>query len=63
MRFEALWKNVTKNHVFFGARSTLKLNICGAKGAFRKTLGSVTQTGYIKIVQRGEPLGRQGSNP
>ena len=32
----------------------------GAKGAFRKILGSITNYGYLKIVQRGDTLGRQG---
>ena len=30
----------------------------GAQGAFRKFFGSVTKYGYLKIVQRGDPLGR-----
>ena len=37
----------------------LKQVYIGAKGAFRKFLGSVTKYGYLKIVQRGDPLGRQ----
>ena len=48
------WKLFTKTSRFFGARSHLK------KCAFRKILGSVTKNGYFKIVQRGDPLGRQG---
>ena len=43
---------------FWGALPTQ--NYFGAKGAFRKILGSVTKNGYLKIVQRGDPLGRQG---
>ena len=31
----------------------------GAKGAFRKILGSVTKNGYLKIVQGG-PFGSAG---
>ena len=29
-------------------------------GAFRNFLGSVTKNGYLKMVQSGDPLGRQG---
>ena len=28
-------------------------------GAYRKILGSITKIEYLKIVQRGDPLGRQ----
>ena len=37
------WKILTKKLRFFGARSPSKLIYFGAKGAFRKTLGSVSQ--------------------
>ena len=36
-----------------------KLVYIGAKGAFRKFLGSVTKNGYFKIVQKGDSLGWQ----
>ena len=45
---------------FFGACFPSKLVNIGAKGALRKILGSVNQNGYLKLVQRGEPFGRQG---
>ena len=37
-----------------------KLVYIGAERAFRKVLGYVTKNGYLKIVQRGDTLGRQG---
>ena len=37
-----------------------KLVYISAKRTFRKFLGSVTKYGYLKIVQRGDPLGQQG---
>ena len=50
------WKILTKK----SARAPLsKFVYIGAKGAFRKTLGSVTKNGYLKILQRGDPLGLQ----
>ena len=32
----------------------------GNKRAFRKIVGTSAKSGYLKIVQRGDPLGRQG---
>ena len=54
------WKILTKNCVFFGARSPSKLVYIRAEGAFRKILGSVGQNGFLKKYQRGDPLGWQG---
>ena len=48
------WKILTEKSRFFGARSPSKL------GAFRNFLGTVTKNGYFKILQREDPLGRQG---
>ena len=45
---------------FFGARSPSKIAYIGAKGAFRKILGSVGQKWISEKYQRGDPLGRQG---
>ena len=54
-----------KSHFFWQALPPQKLVYIGAHGAFRKFLGSVAKYGYLKIVQRGDSLGRQGveSNP
>ena len=38
----------------------LKLVYTGAEGTFRKFLGSFTKNGYLKTVQRGDPLCLQG---
>ena len=46
-------KNLTKNDVFL-ARASLKINIIGAKGSFRKSVESVAQNGFLK-----KSLGRQ----
>ena len=49
---------------FFGGRSVLKISIyIIAESAFRKTLGYVTKSGYLKIVQRGNLCVGRGSNP
>ena len=44
-------KKQTKKGIF---RPLKKLVFIGAKGAFRKILGSVTKNGYLKIVQKGD---------
>ena len=54
------FQNVDQSCVFLGARSPSKLAYIGAKGAFRKILGSISLNGYLKVVQRGKPLGGQG---
>ena len=54
------WKILTKKSRFLGARSTSKLVYIGGEGAFRKSLGSITKNGYLKIVQRGRPFGSAG---
>ena len=51
---------LTKKSRFFGARSPSKLVYIGAKGAFRKILGSVGQKWISEKVSKGDPLGRQG---
>ena len=52
---------MTKKLRFFLARARpLKLLHIGAEVALRKILGYVTLNGYVKIVQKGDPLGRQG---
>ena len=53
-------KTFTKKSRFFGARSPSKLAFFGAKAPLEKLRGSVSQNGYLKIVQKGDPLGRQG---
>ena len=53
-------KNVDKKIAFFGARSTSKLVYIGAKGAFRKILGSVGQKGISEKVSKGGPFGSAG---
>ena len=59
--FRHFLKNFDKKIAFiFGARSPSKLVYIGAKGAFRKILGSIGQNGFLKKYQRGDPLGRQG---
>ena len=52
--FGKFWQ---ENRVFFGVRSPLKVSI---NWRLKKLLGFVTKNGYLKIVQRGDPLGRQG---
>ena len=52
---DTFWKIFTKKSRFFGARSPLKVSLK------RKNLGSAI--GYLKIVQRGDTLGRQGIDP
>ena len=52
-------KNFDKKLRFFGARSPSKLVYIGAKGAFRKILGSVGQKWISEKVTKGDPLGRQ----
>ena len=55
------WKILTKkNRVFFGARSPSKLVGIGAKGAFRKILGSVGQKWISEKVSKGGPFGSAG---
>ena len=56
------WNILTKESRFLGARSPSKLVYIGAKGAFRKVLGSVNKNGYLKIVQRGTLWVGRGSN-
>ena len=56
-------KNFDKKNRAFGARSPSKLVCIGAEGAFRKILGSVGQQWISEKVSKGDPLGRQGSNP
>ena len=56
----SFWKILTKKLRFFGAPSPSKLVYFSAKGAFRKVLRSFTKNGCLKLVQRGDPLGRQG---
>ena len=53
-------KKRPNNRVFSARASPSNLVKIGAKGVFRKFLGSVTKYGYLKIVQRGDPLGREG---
>ena len=55
--FEKFWQ---KNSIFFGARSPSKLVYIGAKGAFRKILGSVGQKGISEKVSKGGPFGSAG---
>ena len=45
---------------FFGARSPSKLVYIGAKGALRKTLGSVGQKWISEKVSKGGPFGSAG---
>ena len=45
---------------FFGARSPSKIAFIGAKGAFRKILGSVGQKWISEKVSKGEPFGSAG---
>ena len=58
-RRQIFLKKKAKN-IFLARATPSKLVYSGADGAFRKLLGSVTKIGYLKIVQRGDPLGRQG---
>ena len=51
---------LTKNRVFFYARSPSKLVHIGAKGAFRKILGSVGQKWISEKVPKGGPFGLTG---
>ena len=46
--------------IFSTSAPPSKLVYIGAKCAIRKILGSVAKNGYLKIVPRGGPLGRQG---
>ena len=55
-----LKKILTKNSVFFGARSPSKLVYIGAKGAFRKILGSVCEKWISEKVSKGGPFGSAG---
>ena len=52
-RFRHFLEILTKKSHFFSARSPSKLVYIGAKGAFRKFLGSISKIAYFKIVQRG----------
>ena len=45
---------------FFGARSPSKIAFIGAKGAFRKILGSVSQKWISEKVSKGGPFGSAG---
>ena len=58
--FRQFLKILTKKLPFSARAPPSKLVYIDAEGAFRKNLGSVTKTGYLKIIQRGDPLGRQG---
>ena len=51
---------LTKKSRFFGARSPSKLVYIGAKGAFRKILGSVGQNWISEKVSKGGPFGSAG---
>ena len=51
---------MTKKLRFFGARSPSKLVYIGAKGAFRKILGSVRQKWISEKVSKGGPFGSAG---
>ena len=53
------WKVWPKNCGFL-ARAPSKLVCSGAQSAFRKFLGYINKNWYLKIVQRGDPLSRQG---
>ena len=54
-RFWALFgKFLQKNRVCFGAHSPSKLVYIGAKGTFRKILGSVGQKRISQKVSKGE---------
>ena len=53
-------KNFDKKSRFFGARSPSKLVYIGAKGAFRKILGSVGQKWLSEKVSKGGPFGSTG---
>ena len=55
--FEKFWQ---KNSVFFCARSPSKLVYIGAKGAFRKILGSAGQKWISEKVSKGGPFGSAG---
>ena len=55
------WKILTKkSRFFFGARSPSKLVYIGAKGAFKKILGSVGQKWISEKVSKGGPFGSAG---
>ena len=59
--FGHLLKNFGKKIAFFfGARSPSKLLYIGAKGAFRKNLGSVGQKWFSEKVSKGGPFGSAG---
>ena len=60
-RFWALFKTFWQKKLrFFGARSPSTLVFIGAKGAFRKILGSVGQKWISEKVSKGGPLGSAG---
>ena len=50
----------TKNCVFMARPSPSKLVYVGAKGAFRKNLGYVSQKWVSQNCTKGNLLGRQG---
>ena len=53
-----------KNCVFSARAAPLKLVHIGAKGAFRKSLESVTKNGYLKKDKGGRiPEGKRGVRP
>ena len=53
-------KNFDKKMCFFGARSPSQIASIGAKGAFRKILGSVDQKWISEKVSKGGPFGSAG---
>ena len=55
------WKISTKKSRFLARAPPSKLVQIDAEGAFRKVLRSVGQNGYLKIVQRGDPLDLEGA--
>ena len=52
--------NFNQKIAFFVARFTSKLVYIGAKDAFRKILGSVSQKWISQNSTKGDPLGRHG---
>ena len=59
--FEKTVKKAVFGHLrFFGACSPSKIAYIGAKGAFRKILGSVGQKWISEKVSKGGPFGSAG---
>ena len=56
-------KNLTEKLLFSVRDFPSKLKYIGAEGAFGKFLGSVTDYGYLKKVEKGTLWVGKGSNP